>query len=143
MKHNKIYRVSALIMAFLMFFTSIGYSVDLHFCEGKLKSFSILGEASNCHATKSHCPRHIKSVQDKDTESNCCSNKTVEIEDLDTDYNFMPQVELTNLQAKIVVSFVLSFSNTPAPKVVKSTFQKNTDFTYPLDIYVLFQRFLI
>lgn len=36
-------------MAFLVFFSSIGLSIDMHFCQGHLKSISFIGDAADCY----------------------------------------------------------------------------------------------
>jgi len=35
-------RVISLLLAFLLGFTSVGYSIDLHFCQGHLKSVALI-----------------------------------------------------------------------------------------------------
>jgi len=42
-------RVISLLLAFLLGFTSVGYSIDLHFCQGHLKSVALIGKAKSCH----------------------------------------------------------------------------------------------
>ena len=76
-----IYRTTALLMAFLMFFTSVGFSIDMHFCRGQLKSVNLLGKAKSCHvvgAAMKNCPHHQqaqtavnKTIKKKD----CCENQ--------------------------------------------------------------------
>ena len=39
-------------MAFLVFFSSIGFSIDMHFCQGHLKSISFIGDAADCYGAK-------------------------------------------------------------------------------------------
>ncbi len=144
MKIKAIHRITALTMAFLMFFTSVGFSVDIHYCKGDLKSFSLIGEASACHQTKKTCPRHKKmESEEKSEDSKCCSNETVVVDDLDVDYNISPDVELTDLQVKFVTAFVYTLNGFTFPKVVKSDFPKTDDPSPPMDIYVLLERFLI
>ena len=53
-------------MAFLMFFTSIGFSMDIHYCQGHLKSISLLGKAKNCHDIQA-----MKSDHCKKTKTSC------------------------------------------------------------------------
>ena len=144
MKTKALHRNTALILAFLMFFTSIGFSVDFHYCKGDLKSFSFIGKASACHQTKKACPRHkeMKS-EEKSNDSKCCSNETVVVEDLDVDYNFSSDAELTDLQVKFVTDFVYTLNGLTLPNIVKSDFPKTDDPLPPRDIYVLLERFLI
>ena len=91
------YRLLPLTMAFLMLFTSVGFSMDLHYCQGHLKSISLIGKAKNCHelqaqSTSDHCKKakascnHTgESLTQKEADG-CCNNKTVTIVDLDEDF---------------------------------------------------------
>ena len=47
-------------MAFLVFFSSIGLSIDMHFCQGHLKSISFIGDAADCYGAKG------------DSQQECC-----------------------------------------------------------------------
>ena len=144
MKARRIHRITALIMAFLMFFASVGFSVDFHYCKGELKSFSLIGEASACHKEMKTCPRHaeMQTVEDNE-DSKCCSNETVVVDDIDVDYNLTSSFELTDLQVKIVSAFVYSFSGNILPEVIQNTRFKKQPPLLTRDIYVLLERFLI
>lgn len=137
------HRVTSLVLAVLMFCTSVGFSADLHFCKGELKSFNLFGEAESCHTIKKSCPHHENMVISDDIEKDCCSNTTIEIDDLDSDFNVAPDVELTDLQFKFVASFVYTFFSLSPPRIVKSTFYDANDPLLAMDIYVLLERFLI
>ncbi len=143
MKKSALYRITSLVLALLMFFTSVGFSADFHFCKGELQSFSFLGEAESCHTYKKSCPNHPNMVITGKSEKDCCSNKTIEVDDLDTDFNVSPDVELTDIQLKFVTSFVQSFFSLSPPRVVKSSFHGTHNPLPPMDIYVLLERFLI
>ncbi len=88
---RKTYRIIAVIMTFLVFTSSAGISMDMHFCGGALKSVSFFGKAKTCHElAKSspvpmmeNCPHHKKMMAEKmacKEDRNCCSNKTVFLE---------------------------------------------------------------
>lgn len=144
MKKTVLHRIIALTLAFVMFFTSVGFSVDIHYCRGDLKSFSLIGEASTCHQAKKTCPSHKEMMSEETSEdSKCCSNKTVVVDDLDVDYDISPDVELTDLQVKFVTARVYTLNGFTFPEVVKSDFPKTDDPLPPRDIYVLLERFLI
>lgn len=72
------YRLIALSLAFLMLTTSVGFAVDMHFCQGQVQSFNFFGKAATCQeigevvAMKDCTHPKEASVQQKD----CCSNKT-------------------------------------------------------------------
>lgn len=77
-------------MAVLMFSSSIGLSMDIHFCGNELKSFSFFGEAKACqmeqvkqetessHACCAATKKEIKSCHSKEmTNGNCCHNESL------------------------------------------------------------------
>ena len=143
MKKSVSHRVTSLVLAILMLCTSVGFSIDLHFCKGELKSFSLLGEAESCHTMKKSCPHHENMMVADKSEKDCCSNKTIEIDDLDSDFNITTDVQLTDLQLKFVTSFIYTFISLSPPRVVKSMFLEKHNPLPPIDIYVLLERFLI
>ena len=67
-------RSLAIFMALLMFLTSAGLAIDVHYCQGELKSFSFYSKAQNCHALslddiKPSC--HHSSGQVEPNKKNC------------------------------------------------------------------------
>jgi len=131
-------------MAFLMFFASVGFSADVHFCKGEFKSFSLVGEASSCHTAKKSCPHHANMVTEDGHEKDCCTNEKFEVDDLDVDYNVSAEVELTDLQIQFVASLVYSlFTLTPPSSNTISPFPDNEVLLPSKDIYVLLERFLL
>lgn len=143
MKTKAFHRIIALVMAFLMFFTSAGFSVNVHYCKGELKSFSLIGEAESCHAAKKSCPHHAKMQIEEDKASDCCSNETVVVDDLDTDFNVAQNAEFTNFEIKFVTAFVYAFNNVTTQNVSKTSCFETYDPWPPRDIYVILERFLI
>ncbi len=80
------FRFVALTLACLMFITSVSFVVDLHYCQGQLKSFSLIGKARTCHTMSPStpmqgCPYHKKMMVEKEDcmvgKKKCCSNKTL------------------------------------------------------------------
>ena len=73
-----------------MFVSSTGFSIDFHYCQGQVKSFSLIGKAKSCHeqAEKNHCKKKLKachadqsnSKKIKQCKKDCCSNKTIKFE---------------------------------------------------------------
>lgn len=82
MQISRKYRIASLLLAFLMAFSSFGYSVNLHFCQGSLKGFNLFGKAKSCHETMARCPNH-KEAMTRAHEKDCCSNKVLKVENLD------------------------------------------------------------
>ncbi|MGB0839436.1 MAG: HYC_CC_PP family protein [Chitinophagales bacterium] len=96
-------------MVVLFLFSSIGISLDMHYCGGQLKHISWLGEAKSCHeiaAQQQHC-KHKQAIkqqhcsaslvgQNADCQKNCCSNEQVYlVADVD-----ILSMQITNFQVK-------------------------------------------
>ena len=145
---NPLYRVFALTMALVIFTTSVNYAIDMHYCQGKLKSVSFFGKAKNCHemAAPTSCPHHQKmkvesacSISKKD----CCSNKTVylqaDYDQLTSSSDFAMNLELQ----QFVIAFVKVFFQN---NFIEKDFKNYTHHTPPFlsrDTYALFQIFLL
>lgn len=68
-------------LAVLILLTSIDYTVDMHFCQGNLKSYSLFGQAEKCYKgepSKRQCAAHATDQQKTEiSRKACCSNKTL------------------------------------------------------------------
>lgn len=81
---NYIRQITALGLSAMMLLTSVGFSIDMHYCQGKLKSYSFIGKAKSCHVAdkaKATCPHHQKMAAERKgcelDKKDCCSNKTL------------------------------------------------------------------
>ena len=146
------YRIIACALAFLMFFTSTGFSVDMHYCQGNLKSFKFFGKAKSCHeiAEKvAHCSHHRKAMKPERSEGcskdkkGCCHNKTLHFQS-DQDQQIPTPVFVVSqqLQQFLIAGVAVFFSkdhpgkNTPASAHYKPPL-------IPKDVLVLVQSFLL
>jgi hypothetical protein len=143
MLRKSIYRSTALTLAFLIFFTSVGFSFDVHYCKGQLKGISILGEAKSCHTVKKVCPNHAGMQLEQDEDRDCCSNKTLEFEDLDSDYNIASDLVFSDLEFKFLASFAYAFVLLDAPISTEYQSFKAPPPLITRDIYVLNEAFLL
>ncbi len=149
MEFFRAYKHITLLLAFLMFFTSTGLSLDMHYCQGQLKSISFIGKAKSCHEKESHCKKHKASCQSlnqntkESSDNSCCNNKTVTVQ-LDVEYidAQAPTIDLNSFQ------FLVAYTNV---FVVKNNIYSTSTIPFqnykpPLltrDIPVLIQSFLI
>lgn len=153
MKFNKTHRIISLLMAMLVLVSSTGFSVDLHFCQGEVKSFSLLGKAPSCHEKldKKHCNKQQKSChtapanQDdlKHCKKDCCSNQTIKVEHND-EAKKLQTIELSQKQIKFISAFIQGFllEKTDLSKAIVP----HLNYVPPLlskDIPVLVQSFLL
>ena len=127
-----------------MLITSFGYSVDLHFCKDQLKSLSIIGEAKSCHEKMTKCPRHTQFNTQNDDGNDCCSNKTIQIEDLDEDFTFTSLDLTKNNHLEIPSAFAPSLGSMAiANKCTIPPFKILDKLIPPGDTYALSQNFLL
>ena len=118
MATSKTNRILSLVMAMLLFVSSSGFSIDLHYCQGQLKSFSLLGEAKSCHQQleKDHCKKQRKACHTAPSnqkelgncKKDCCSNKTIEVEP-NEEAKKLQSLELSQEQVKFLAAFVPVF----------------------------------
>lgn len=142
MQNNRLtYRFLSGFLALLIFFTSVGFSVDLHYCMGELKTVNFVGKAKSCHdsAAKIVCPHHQKVAA---TKKGCCKNKT-QMFQIDQDKN----LEIAELPVDFQFqSFTMAFATVFVVDVVLPK-QQIANFYYqnPIfsrDTYALLQRYL-
>jgi hypothetical protein len=144
------YRPLALSLAFLMFFTSAGFAVDMHYCQGQLKSFNFFGKAKNCHEMEQKvvsCPHHgtmvVPTAGCEEGKKGCCQNE-VQYFQSDQDKNFQTADLVAGKQGpQPALPSVPLF-----PHLIQQTGNKVTFACYkpPLrekNIPVLFQSFLL
>lgn len=153
---NKIsytYRFIALTLAFLMLFTSVGFAVDMHYCQGKLKSVSFFGKAKTCHemsdtASMKNCPHHQKIMEQKEgcsiDKKDCCSNKTVYFQsDQDQQVQTSDFVVSKQLQQFVIAYVAAFFTNDFSIESDAVSFVLYKPPLISRDIYVLVQSFLL
>lgn len=75
----------SLTLAFLITLTSVGFSADVHYCQGQLRSFALFGTAKSCHEKASISKCHLKSTDERSTDKKTCS---VDSNDCCNNYEF-------------------------------------------------------
>ncbi|GAA0874897.1 hypothetical protein GCM10009118_13050 [Wandonia haliotis] len=154
MKVSFRHRISAVFLAILMLSSSIGVSMDVHFCGGELKSFNFFGEADACEMqepkkdyNRSCCDsEQIKENQQcehsSELQNNCCHNETFSIDVSDSfevDY-FTLNLSQSPVYIPLNCHFQLTFSE------IKSELNYFHYYHPPpidQDIQVLYQVFRI
>lgn len=136
-------------MAFLIFLTSAGFSIDMHFCGQHLKSFSLTGKAKNCFelAKTNKCPKHqtaaLTTPECEQSKKNCCHNKTLHLQaDLTPDIPANDFFISTELQDFVITFIAAYFENRPHQSI-KPDFAHYKPPLIPKDIPVFFQSFLL
>lgn len=113
---NLTYRIISLTLALLILVSSVGFSLDTHYCKGELKTVSLFSKAKNCHDVKAksvnkHCNHSSPSYNPETTlkKKDCCQNIT---------YHFLSDFNKKENPENIVVNL----------KLVKSLFAANSAF---------------
>ena len=107
-----IYKKIAFILSILVFYSSVGLAVDLHFCQGEVKSMAFFGKAKNCYELagfKNACPKHESITLEKNhlesiKSKKCCTSKSILLQS-DSD-QLIPSVDVNPTQV-----FLFAFSS--------------------------------
>jgi len=114
------YRFIALFMAAMVFLSSVGFSLDMHLCQGELRSVSLLGKAKNCYELAGYdspqsCSKHKKTKATTSAtgcslvKKECCKDQfhyfqsDIDFQTQTADLNITPQIQ------KFVIAFVTVF----------------------------------
>ncbi len=148
MKVSRAHRTVALTLALVVFCSSMSYSFDAHYCQGRLKSISFFGKAKDCSSENAKLSKAIctsqksacRSASGQCTDDDaCCSNRTVFLHSDNTRlYSVsIPAIEIDNridlsngmlvlsLQSKAIslVKRTPGLNNYKAPPVLLRHFQ--------------------
>jgi len=113
------YRTLSLLMAFLIFTSSISFAIDIHYCGGQVQSISLFGKAQACSMKEQRtetAPKH-KCCEKKNNErshckmkskkKDCCHNEQIVFEQ-DSDLKLVDKstVNLENINPVLVYTLV-------------------------------------
>jgi len=137
-----------------MLFTSLGFTLDMHYCQDQLKSTSLFGKAETCYEmaglnpVKKCSPKLMQEAQNEGQsihQKDCCHNSTLHFQaDQNQDIKTIVDVELTSQAKQFITAYVAVFY---APSTLIQCDQLSfAGYSPPLisrDYSVLFQSFLI
>jgi len=145
---NKTYRFLALCLVVLVFLSSAGFTIDMHYCNNELKSISLIGKAKPCHEpTLKQCPFH-KKMQEKSAESSkdakgCCENKTEHFQS-DQDQQIQNiDFKLSQPIQLFITAFITNFISNNGFEKELIVFTRYRPPIIQKDIPVLIQSFLL
>lgn len=148
--NSSLYRVIALSLAFLMCFTSVGFAIDMHYCQGQLKSIGILGKAKNCHEmaqAMKNCVHHQKMVVQQEgcskEDRDCCEHKTFYAQSDQDQHLSMTDFKISSSLQQFVVAYVSVFLSKPLWHTAIPDYKHYKPPLIPKDIPVLVQSFLL
>ncbi|WKN44801.1 HYC_CC_PP family protein [Tunicatimonas pelagia] len=94
------YRFIATVLALLILISSVGFSVNMHFCMGELVSVSLFGEAEPCAMAASEPSCHASDTA-KISKMDCCQDSSFSVKseaEAATSYTVeIPRSALTSL----------------------------------------------
>jgi len=145
-------KIIATLLAFLIFFSSIGFSMDVHFCMGGVESVAFFGNDATCdmmekntnHCSKEKRNSHCQKMTKK-TKNDCCSNENISLEKIDIApkivLNSFISQHLSFLTFFVIPDFLLS--NTQNTFIVDLSNYNPPPLLNSEDIPVFFQVFRI
>jgi len=149
-KPHPTYRLIALFLALLMFTTSAGFAIDMHYCQDELKSYRLFGEAENCHekAEAKACPHHAKMEMEKEGRAmerdGCCHNETLLLQaDQDQSTQSFEYAVNKPLQQFLAAYIVAFHKGLQLEEAQKADFLHYKPPSISRDISVLTQSFLL
>lgn len=147
------YRFVAFLLALLMFFSSTGISMNLHYCQGHLRSISILAKTKCCSTEKKAlCHKSLNDIGYDETcnianeDKSCCQNEKLVIKSLDQDLlmvnSILTDIKYPHIQLMaIAANFVFEGIDDTGDLIVN--FEQYKPPLPERDIQILFQTFLL
>jgi len=135
------YRIVAVAMALLIGMTSIGMTINMHFCGGSLRSVSLLQGSDSCCSAAKSCDNFKETTPSDDKK--CCDNQLLQVQS-DDDF-IIDQVKVIS-DIEVVSSLA---TNSQAFDHLNISLYNAADFQHykppliPRDIPVLFESFLL
>jgi len=144
-------------MTFLMLFSSVGFSMDVHFCDEGIRDVSFFGKADECSEVvenetstheccgkevveKSHCEE--TSTDCEVSDEGCCHNESFTFQTIH-DANHSNSLEISDVDLSFVTVFILSHFHLFEDETAVEGFFYYSSPPITSDVIVLHQVFLI
>jgi hypothetical protein len=145
------HRILALLMANLMFTSSVSFSLDMHLCQGNIKSISLFGKAKSCCAkeNRNQCNKRQNQCDYNSgqyqswAQKPCCTNNTIVFQSL----TYQADQNLPGDERPIAPNLCnsIAFDAFKPHKLSSHSFRNFHPHKPPLpeqDLRILFQSFL-
>ncbi len=132
---NLFLKISSSLLAFLMLFSTLSFTVEKHYCGDFLVDVSFTGETEGCGMAMNK----TAAIQKK----NCCKDEVHQVEGQD-ELQLQDVENITFQKQQFLTAFVISYQNVFVLPRSNTKFYK--DFSppdIPLDYQVAYQSFLI
>ncbi len=145
-----IYRFFAISMAVLMFITSVGFVLDMHYCQGQLKSVNFIGKAQNCHemaASMKACPHHQQLTEQTNAcsmeQKGCCENRLTHVQSQQDQELVSSTFGFNNQLQQFAIAYLVAFLSEDLITRLVPAFTHYKPPLIPRNIPVLFESFLL
>ncbi len=158
------HRITSLLLAFIMLFSSVGFSMDIHYCGGEIESIGFFTNAAECEMmqektdaskeeTHASCPNHKKEASKKvmscHAEGNqlkdmsCCHNEKFQLESSSEFTPTADEVSIENIDFTFTAVYFLINQDVIAVPTQKTNYQSYLPPLLTEDVAVLHQVFII
>ena len=126
-KSFKGYRPIALLLSMLMFLSTAGVSMDMHFCQGNLKRVNFIGKAKTCTEiiqkqaachSQSKCSKNKVECASNGNHTDCCKNEKIVLEYEYDATHTLENTKSTNLDFYASTTFVSIHGITIEPQSI-------------------------
>ena len=102
---ESLHKISSILVAFLVMFSTLSFTVDRHYCGERLVDIAVFSEASGCGMEIEKGNDDVLSFSKK----SCCKNETSIVEGNSIDQQALQKLNLQ--QINFVTAFVGSYNN--------------------------------
>ena len=100
-----IHKIASIIMAFVVLFSTMSFTIDMHFCGNTLVDTAIFHKAETCGMEMENPTNKDCSISKK----NCCSNKQINVEGSNELQNSVDKITLK--QQLVLATFIYTYVN--------------------------------
>lgn len=135
-----LHKILALILALVILFSTLSFTVEKHICLGEVTDVSYFTKADNCGMISEDCDLVIPSER-KIQKENCCNDTHELIPGNQYEQPALKKVEIN--QVAFIFTFVYTYNSFFEQKSDKNYFCYYSPPLVDRDIPVLYQTFLI
>lgn len=136
-----LHKFLALILAFIVLFTSFSFTVEKHICMGEVADVSYFGEADSCDMVMEEEECVMDTSCDSMEQEQCCNDIQVLIQGNQNEQQAIAGFELNQLQ--FVFAYAYTYINLFEVKENITPFITSLPPSVDKDFQVLYQSFLI
>lgn len=131
------HKIASFFMAFVVLFSTMSFTVDMHYCGDTLVDTAVFENAKSCGMEM----MDSSSENEKISAKNCCRNELHFVDGNDTEQLAIQKTELPNVY--FVIAFVSTFKPLSFSAPTEKPFQQYIPPLVNKDITVLFENFRI